>query len=211
MTSLQDVPEQLEHLSKEMVIIPKVVEKVRGAEATGSSAVLINCAVDPGLHESREIVKIPVVGAGEASMTVAAILGSKFSILVTSKKMVPTIEKNAKVYGLDSKLASVRAIDISVAEVQKGLDPERVASCLIEKIKYVVENDGAEVVTMACTGFIGLASKIQKKVNVPIVDPSIVPFKVTEMFADLYERTGLSHSKIGAYLPPPLLSLNVEA
>lgn len=210
MTSLKDVPEQLAHLSKEMVIVPKVVEKVKEAETNGFSGVLINCFLDPGLHASREVVKIPVVGAGEASMMVAAMLGSKFSILSLNMKMIPVLENNAKLCGLDSKLASVRSIDIPVAEIQKGLDLEKFGPQLMEKIKHVVENDGAEVVTVACTGSVGLADKIQKRINIPIVDPSIAPYKMTEMFTDLYERTGLSHSKIAAYLPPPLLSLSVE-
>lgn len=200
--SLQDVPEQVGvYYTREMVAVPKIVEKVNDAEINGFSGVLINCFGDPGLNESRESVKIPVVGSGEASMHVAAMIGSKFSILAPERKSIPAIEKNVMLYGLTSKLASILPLNIPVPDITSGLLGENL-DLIVKKINFAIENNGAEVIMIACTGSIGLAMTLQESVRIPVVDPCIVPYKLTEMFADLFSQTKFSHSKIGKYLPP---------
>ena len=45
---------------------PYVVRTVVQAAEEGFDAVIVDCTEDPGVHESRQVVSIPVIGAGEA-------------------------------------------------------------------------------------------------------------------------------------------------
>jgi allantoin racemase len=45
---------------------PHVVRAVVAAAAEAFDAVIVDCTADPGVHAARELVSIPVIGAGEA-------------------------------------------------------------------------------------------------------------------------------------------------
>jgi allantoin racemase len=57
---------------------PDTVAKVCDAAADGCAAVVIDCMSDPGLAAAREAVDIPVIGASQAAMHVAALLAHSF-------------------------------------------------------------------------------------------------------------------------------------
>src|SRR5262249_22731718 len=54
---------------------PGTIAKIIDAEKQGIDAVVIDCMGDPGLVGAREAVVIPVLGAGQTAMHVAAMLG----------------------------------------------------------------------------------------------------------------------------------------
>ena len=58
-------------------VSPLVVAKARWAESQGYDAVVVGCAVDPGVSEAKRAVGIPVVGIGEVSRSVATLMGNK--------------------------------------------------------------------------------------------------------------------------------------
>ena len=62
-----------------------VLNKIMQAADQGYDAVAIGCFLDPAMQEAREVVPIPVMGLGEASMMAACMYGAKFSGVAFTK------------------------------------------------------------------------------------------------------------------------------
>jgi allantoin racemase len=194
-------PASVESAYDEAIAVPDVVVKVRQAEEDGMDAVIINCFGDPGLDASREVISIPVVGPCEASMHVAAMLGHRFSVVTVLERLIPELEQHAQKYGVSWKLASARSVDLPVLDLEKGRD--EFVGRMVEKAVEAVEEDGAHVIVLGCTGLAGLDEQVKSGLlhaghEVPVLDPASIALKVAEALID----AGLSHSK-RTYPEPP--------
>jgi allantoin racemase len=172
------------------------------AQQDGADAIVIDCMGDPGLEQAREAVNIPVLGPGETSMHAAAMLGEKFTVVTVLNSVKPLLQNRARIYGVDEKLASIRAINIPVLELETRL-PE-VQRRLAEEALLAVKNDNAHVIVLGCTGFLGCAQAIAAHLKsaghkVPVIDP--IPYTVC--VAEAMAKTGLRHSKITYPAPRP--------
>ena len=190
-------PETIESAYDEAYAIPPTLELVKKANQDGYDAVILACFSDPGLDAAKEISVIPVIGIEEATLHVAAMLGAKFSIMTPRKQRIPSKVEHVHMRGLSHFLASVRSLDLTVAETEA--DPAKTKQRLINVAKLAVEKDGAEVIIMGCAGMAGYAQEIEQTLNVKVLDPSAVALKTAEAIADL----GLSHSKVGLFATPP--------
>ena len=155
------------------------------------------CFSDPGIDAAKEISDIPVVGIEEATLHVASMLGNKFTILTTLKERVAAKENEVEEVGLTSKLASVRPLEMTVAETDE--DPERAQERILEVAEKAVEEDGAEVFALGCAGMAGYAEPVEEKLGAKVLDPSSVALKVTESIVD----AGLNQSEVGLFAKPP--------
>ena len=134
-------------------------------------------------------------------MHVAAMLGHRFSIVTVLDRCRPLLENQAKIYGVDAKLASVRAVELPVLELEA--DAGRLHRLLIEQAAQAVAKDGADTIIFRCTGMFGWAKTVGVGLSaaghdVPVIDP--VPTAI-QVAAGLVE-VGLRHSKT-AYPAPP--------
>ena len=82
-----------------------------GGQEEAYDGALICCFGDPGLYALKEHMRCPVLGIAEASMSLALLLGQRFSILAASEKAVPMMRDMVGQYGLTSRLASVEAVN----------------------------------------------------------------------------------------------------
>ncbi len=192
----------LESDYEDALAVPDLLNKVRAAEREGVDAVIIDCMADPGLRPARELVSIPVVGAAQASMHLAAILAHRFSVVTILDRDTPLIERMVRLYGLKDKFASTRPVDIPVLELDK--DRDRLLEALIEESTGAVLQDGAHAIVFGCTGMKGLARRVQEGLaqrgcEVPVIDPSLAALKWAEGLVE----TGLAHSKRTYPHPPP--------
>lgn len=194
--SLEKGPASIESMYEEEVAAPWILQKVKEAEEKGFDAVIIDCMGDPALEAAREIVSIPVVGPCESSMMIASMLGDKFSVVTILKRLVPLFWRKVKSYGLEGKTASVRSIEVPVLELEEKR--EEVKAALLRESKKAIEEDGADVIILGCTGLIGMAEELKESLGVPVVDPGTTPLKVAEILVDLK----LSQSKV-VYSEPP--------
>ena len=94
-----------------------VVERALRAQDRGADACIIDCCYEAGLEESRAVLRIPIVGAGEAAMHLAYGLRSSFAVLTSDRKGFTVIPHNAERYGFASRLASVVSIDLAWEEI----------------------------------------------------------------------------------------------
>jgi allantoin racemase len=201
---LAEGPVHLEYRSDGQRVVPSVVGLAREAEAAGAHAVVLGCFFDGGLREARECVRLPVVGMGEASMLLASTLGHRFSVIVGRRKWVAQVEENALLAGIERRLASVPAVDMSIPQAQA--DPTAFFDRVREVARRAVERDGAEVIVLAEIAPPAFARQLRSELGVAFVDPGMASWKWAEMMADLYEREAVSHAEIGAYEPPPTTS-----
>jgi allantoin racemase len=190
-------PVSIESAYDEALAIPPTLELIRQAEGNYDAAV-IACFSDPGLHAARELVSIPVVGIQEATMHAAAQLGFRFTITTTFPKRVPAKIEAVRMAGLESRLASVRPLHMTVLEMDR--EPERTKARLIEVAQAAADEDGAEVVILGCAGLAGYAADVEDATGMKVLDPSPIALKTAEMFVSL----GLMHSKRGLFASPPV-------
>jgi len=170
---------------------------VQEAEEKGIDGIIITCFGNACVEPAREIVHIPVVGSGQASMLLAAGLGHQFSVIGTVRSAADRNRMEAVKLGLSSKLASVRCIEARVLSLHDDL--EATLKAMVAAGRTAIEEDGAQVLIPGCFGMVGLAERMQRELGVPVVDPAGASVKLIETLVGLK----LSQSKLAYPIPPP--------
>lgn len=198
-------PPSIESEVDDALAVPGTLAKALQAEREGVDAIVLDCMADPGLKPVRELVKVPVLGPSETSMHLAAMLGHRFSIVTVLESVRPMLGNLARAYGVADRLASLEVVDIPVLELHARL--EEVQEALAEKALQAIRNHHADVVILGCTGFLGCADRISRRLlaegyDIPVIDP--IP--ATVLMAAGVARAGLRHSK-KAYATPAMKPL----
>jgi len=183
------------------------------AEKEGFDAIVIGCGNDPGLYQAREVVSIPVVGPTETAMHLACLLGSKFAAITIIKRLVPFIERNLKLYGLESRAIDrepIRSCEVGYEFPKWFLPPSNIGEYIIpafEKVAKECIDEGAEVIVTACCGLgPALTMAGYNKVEgteVPVIDCASVAIKMAELLSDIRKSLGISTSKSLTYQSLP--------
>jgi len=156
-----------------------VIEAGIKAEEEGFDAVCINTVSDSGL----------------------AALRSRLSILTMWPRWFPLYRKTLKEYGLESRLASVRSIDVrpDTEALLQGKE-EFVFGKLLEAGRRAIEEDGADVIVLGSTTMHQSHAYLAEHLPVPVLNPGVIAYKQCELLLDL----GLCHSKVA--FPSPELN-----
>jgi len=190
----------LEHSYYAALSLLDTLHAVKRAEIEGFDAAIIGCFYDLGLAEAREVTEDLVVTAPcEASLHAALALGDSISILVGRRKSISIVRDNITRYGMGGKIRSIRAIGMSVVEIQANR--QKTLKCLEEVGRYAIENDHAEVLVLGCTAFEGYEA-LQQSLAVPVVEARLAGLKFAEWLVELKKRLGWKHSKVGRYESP---------
>jgi len=192
-------PAAIESARDVALAVPSLLEQVKRANEEGYDAVILACFSDPGLQAAREVSDILVLGIEETTLHVAAMLGHKFTILTPLAKRIPTKEREVRAYGLESALASVKSLGLSVSETDA--DPEATKKRILEVARQARDEDGAEVIVLGCAGMVGYAKEVEQELEIVVLDPTSVAFKIAEGFVE----ASLHHSKQTLYAVVPSL------
>lgn len=201
-TNLATGPESIESEYEVAFAMPATVAAAVEAESDGVDAVVIDCMCDPALAAAREALSIPVVGAAQSAYHLSAMLADRFSVLVVDEREIPMFENNARLYGVDSKLGSVRSIDIPVLDLAGQF--EAVVSALCEEALQAIRRDRASAIVLGCTGMKRCAEKLGQMLqehgcgDIPIVEPVMTAIQ----FAGVFVELGLTQSKRTYPFPP---------
>ncbi|TDM08007.1 MAG: hydrogenase expression protein HupH [Ideonella sp. MAG2] len=195
-TLLKEGPSSIESVFEEMLAAPGVVAEGLRAQAEGCDGIIIDCFGDPGLQAAREMLSIPVFGPGQASMHMAGMLSQRFSIVTVLESVRPMLTDLAHRYGVSGLLASIRVIDIPVLAL--STDPGSLLQAMATEACRAVRDDGADLIVLGCTGFLGcaeaVAAELKKQgLDVPVIDP--IP--TTVRMAQAAAQAGLRHGKRG--------------
>lgn len=178
-----------------------VIQAAIHAEEEGFDAVCINTVSDSGLAALRARLSIPVLSPGQSAFHVASMLGHKFSIVTMWQRWLPLYRKTLREYGLESRLASIRAIEVRPDTIELLTGKEDVVFARLEAAALAaIEEDGADVIVLGSTTMHQSHAYLAARLPVPVLNPGVIAYKLCEMFLDL----GLAHSK-KAYPAPEML------
>lgn len=151
--------------------IPKIIELSKSWEDI--DALIMSCAGDPALKELREILDIPIIGAGESTSLLSLRYGEKIGVLgITKETPSPYIEiLGEKIIGKTYIEGVESTLDLMTEDGRhKAIDAA-----------LELKNLGAKVIALACTGMatIGLAKELEKICKIPVIDPVLAEGLIT--------------------------------
>lgn len=159
-------PKGLWNEEEERQAIPKIVRLGQEMERNEEvDALFVSCVADPGVPELREVVSVPVIGAGSASASVALSLGKPVGALSITDWIVPAVAEvlGKALVGWEKPTHVQTTLDLMSEEGREGII--KAGRRLIDK--------GAGVILLACTGFstVHLAPFLEDHLRVPVIDP----------------------------------------
>ena len=134
----------------------------------GCDAVIVAAFGDPGVEAVRELFDLPVVGISEAAFHMAWLLGRRYSVVCLTARLRTWYIECAQQIGLDGRLASVRALPVSIGDITAAKAQAREA--LLEQCRLAIEQDQAEVIVVGGGPLAGLAREIAGELPVPVID-----------------------------------------
>ena len=150
-------------------------------------AFVVACGLDPLLDAARQVTDKPVVGIAEAGMLMASTLGATFSVLVTARAQSTFVREVVRHYGLERRLASVRAVEVTTAELVGGLD--QMQDRLVETARRAIEEDLAEVIVLTGAVFGQTARQIAPRVGAPVLAGVVCAIQLAQDLVELGART----------------------
>lgn len=179
--------------------VPYVIKAAKWGQKNGYDAVILDCFMDPGLDECREMLEIPVFGVCQSACSLAIRLGGEFSVIGILEDMDRCIKQNLAKYGMVNNLKSIPVVETPVLELQYNATEviNRVVSACVNAVKQ----DKAKALVLGCTGLAPLVESIEKDLHKNNVHaPVIEPFRAALYDAISCVLMGVSHSK-EAYRP----------
>ena len=193
----------------------EIVETVAGASEAGYDGAIIGMSSDPGLHEAKELLDIPVVGLMEAATHFATLWGERFGVITNAFDEGVPLGKRYRhrrqllaTYGVLDRCVGMLPIDMPQQKYLDDLAAQRHDEILMrfERRARQLIDEGAEVIiagdtvlSMAVTG----ANLFEiPGTGAPIVDLMASAIKLVETLVDLHHAFGIVRSRAGAYAGP---------
>ncbi|TIQ18307.1 MAG: hypothetical protein E5X51_26500 [Mesorhizobium sp.] len=192
----------------ELLDTVEVTEKGLQAEKDGYDAFLVGNIFEPGVHELRELLNIPVLGLRESSIQVACLMGASFSLINVNPKFVPRIMEGVRNQGVMSRLASVETMTVErpgAFDLAFRDDDARaeVVRQFTEAANRCIEK-GAEVLIPAGGSLMTVLTEagIHEVNSAPVLNGPLALVKTAEMAVQIKQLTGVFTSKRMTYAPP---------
>lgn len=137
------------------------------------SAILVACYSNhPLIRMLLEEFSLPVIGIMEASLFYARTLGSQIGIVATSGRSAIAHWDSVRRYGVADSCAGIRAVELGVLELE-SLPRADVLARMGGVARKLVEEDGADVLTLGCAGMADMKVAVEGAVEgmgVQVVD-----------------------------------------
>jgi Asp/Glu/hydantoin racemase len=199
-----DPPDHLFHPLTEFRCAAQAIRNALEAERAGYDGVVIGHFQEPGLLEIRGAVDIPVIGLGEANLLAALSMGGRLGLVTIDPVFIDWHERQVKAYGLDQRVAGVRAIHVDLPGFMRAFTDEasyaQVRAAFVEQVRPLVA-EGAEVIIPAG----GLPMLLFARECPFVIDDALVlngiavVAKAAEMALALRRLTGSVVSRRGTY------------
>lgn len=179
---------------------PLVASVAVKAEASGFDAVVPFGTLDAGVELARNLVRIPVVGAGQSVLHLGAQLSNRLGVIAYEEKSIPFMRKQMHAWRVADSVVGIRSVEIPLPESTKSRDAMR--ERFIQAGRELIDKEDAEIivpmgVTMVPVQF--SSQEFQTELGVPVMDALKTSIQTAEMMA----RMGLAHS-IRSYPRPPV-------
>ncbi|MBL8629271.1 MAG: hypothetical protein JNM81_06565 [Rhodospirillaceae bacterium] len=221
--SIARVPYQPELIETRLSIFPGTpyqrglaalgyVEAGIRAQDEGYGAAFINTFGDYGIAELKSALIIPVVGAGEAALTLAGTLGRKFAIVTIWAPSLNFIyAERLQACRMEDRCVGVFNVLIESEMPGQGVGEDPVAAMraakahMIERIVAEANKAvaaGADTIILGCTCMAPIGALIASRMNVPVIEPMTAGYMACETAL----RLGVAQSK-AAFAAPPAAAL----
>lgn len=147
---------------------PPLLALVDKACAAGATCIIIGCFDDTALSEARARAHCPVIGIGQAAYHLAAMAGTRFSVVTTLAVAVPILERNIAAYGLSGSLGRVHASDVPVLGLEA--DPDAAARKISQTVQMAVAQDGVGTVVLGCGGMVEIQRRLSETMDLRLID-----------------------------------------
>jgi allantoin racemase len=194
-------PSSLECEYDESIAAPAICEVVRNRRSN-VDGILVDCFADPGVDAAREIAGGRLVlGAGEAALTLATLLGERICVVTVLDSVSRMIRRRAERRRLTGCMTRTRSVDIPVLAT---VDRKRLVAAITREGLDAVRSEDADVLVLGCTGLRNLADEVAANLrnetgfDIPVVDPTVAGTRVLEALVGM----GIPQSRL-AYATPP--------
>ena len=170
---------------------PLVAEVAIKAEANGYNAVVPFGTLDAGIELSRNLVKIPVVGAGQSVMHLGAQLSNRLGVVAYEDKSIPFMRKQIHAWRVADYVVGIRGIGIPLPESSKNRDAMR--GRFIEVARYLIDQYDAEIIVPMGVTMVPVQyspEEMAQELGVPVMNA----LKTSIQTAEMLVRMGLTHS-----------------
>ena len=156
-----------------------VVQLAKQLEQEGFQGIWLSDFDMCGVEAAREVIDIPIIGGFSASAFTALALSQRLSIVTILQSTLAMQRAHMQEYGLQDSFASIRAIDCPVPDLE-NLDI--VVGKTFQAALQAVQQDGAQSILLGCTGFVGVAARVEVlledalQMYVPVIDPNQAGF-----------------------------------
>ncbi len=137
---------------------------------------LIDCFDDPALYQCREMLPIPVVGAYHAAICTALQCAERIGIITTDEAGILNEEKKARENGCAERVVSIRALDVSVAEIISNR--QKVLKALTALCVRMVREDRVSCICLGCTAMFSIYEDLRRnlakaEISVSVIEPTV--------------------------------------
>ena len=170
---------------------PLVAEMAQKAEANGFDAVVPFGTLDAGVELARNLVRIPVVGAGQSVMHLAVQLSNRLGIVGYETSSIPFMRKQMHAWKVLDSVVGFRAIEIPLrnSTANRGAMHER----FLEMARELIDKEDAEIIVPMGVTMVPVQyspAEFSKELGVPVMDALATSIQTAEMMV----RTGTIHS-----------------
>ena len=174
-----------------LAVGPLVAEVAQKAEADGFNAVVPFGTLDVGVEMSRNLVRIPVVGAGQSVLHLGVQLSDRLGVITYEDKSIPFLRKRMRSWGVYDYVISIRGINIPLPDSTK----ERVTmrQRFLDIALRHIDEERAEIIVPMGVTMVPVqysAAEFSAEIGVPVLDALATSIQTAEMMV----RMGLTHS-----------------
>ncbi|MFG1281747.1 aspartate/glutamate racemase family protein [Xanthobacter autotrophicus] len=162
------------------------VVRIGLAEASRINAVIVSAFGNPGVGSLRALLRVPVIGIGEAAILKAAATGSRFGIATTTPDLVRSIEAGVRDLGLQGQFTGVRVPDGDPLSL--AADPPAQDQALAAAATACIEQDGADAVVIGGGPLSDAAARLRLRFPSRIVEP--VPAAIEKILRQVSSQCG---------------------
>jgi allantoin racemase len=170
---------------------PLVAEAAQKAEANGFDAVVPFGTLDAGVELARNLVRIPVVGAGQSVMHLATQLSNRLGVIGYESTSIPYMRKQMHAWKVLDSVVGFRAVEIPLLDSTANRDAMR--ERFFQGARELIDREGAEVIVPMGVTMVPVqypAVEFSKALGVPVLDALATSIQTAEMMV----RTGAIHS-----------------
>lgn len=170
---------------------PLVAEIAIKAEADGYNAVVPFGTLDAGVEIARNLVNIPVVGAGQSVLHLGAQLTNRLGVIAYEDKSIPFMRKQMHAWRVADSVVGIRGIGIPLPESTKNREAMR--GRFLEVGRELIERYDAELIVPMGVTMVPVQyspQEMAQELGVPVMDALMTSIQTAEMMV----RMGLAHS-----------------